>query len=142
MPNAQDSHAGLDAVIDEQLRVLGQLNASLLDEHAAIAARDVETLNRRSQEKLTALRSLSELEERRRSLAGDSGSAHRADELRRLTEQCRAQNGANEALLRAERRFVEGLLSILRSGTLASNTYDRSADLARSGARRLPLASA
>jgi len=144
MTHSTEVESGLDAVIDQQLAVLHELNTTLLAEHAAIAARDIEALNARGQDKLAALTRLSTLETRRREFAGESDSAggHRFDEIRQLTEQCRRQNGTNDALLRAERRFVDGLLSILRSGTLAGNTYDAGAGLSQAPSRRLPLASA
>lgn len=144
MIDQHNSEPGLDAVIDEQVRLLDQLNTTLLEEHAAIAARDVDLLTRRGEEKLVAIRTLSELEARRREFVGETevDGNHRFVEIRRLTEKCRVQNSANDALLRAERRFVDGLLSILRSGTLATSTYDKGADLSQSVTRRLPLASA
>ena len=137
------------AILDEEIRLLRQLALTLTAESDAITARDIEALRSNGQAKLGAVEALGSLEQQRRPLQ-ESRSQHETErereklaELRRLTRQCNEQNSANEALLRAERRFVDSLLKLLRGGSQSpSDVYGADAAMTTPGIRRLPLASA
>jgi flagellar biosynthesis/type III secretory pathway chaperone len=137
------------ALLDQEMRLLEQLNSTLTAERDAIIKRDIDALTTNSEAKLRAIESLTLLEERRKTLGADRTAPEtereqaRVGELKALTRTCSELNGANEALLRAERRFVNSLLSLLRGGaTGSSDVYGADAALATPSVKRLPLASA
>jgi flagellar biosynthesis/type III secretory pathway chaperone len=137
------------ALLDDEILLLEQLNATLAAERDAITKREIDALTTHGEAKLAAIGTLTALEERRKALGASRATPEtareqtRVDELKRLTRICSEMNGANEALLRAERRFVDSLLNLLRGGTArSSDVYGADAALSKPGLKRLPLASA
>lgn len=137
------------SILASEILLLEQLNATLAAEKDAISARDIESLRSNGEAKRQAIESISLLEQRRRELTAARSIPEtereqaRVGDVRRLTRLCSEQNSGNDALLRAERRFVDSLLNLLRGGSRASSdVYGADAELSKTAVKRLPLASA
>lgn len=153
--HAQGKQHTLLAVLNGELQCSEQLLACLDTERTALTARDMETLEKTTAEKLQLSRKLEQLEQQRTALVTEMGfssdvdslhacfdSLPQASMLNRLwrgilanLEACRNGNLANGGILEASRQHVEQALGILRGQTGAPALYSQagntSADLGR-----------
>jgi len=142
MHNEGNQHP-LETTLTQEVECTRQLLDCLEAERTALIARDMDTLEVTTRDKLDCSRKLEELEARRESLVQSLGFGNTPDSVRqcfkslpcagqllRLWQQildnieaCKAGNLANGGILESSRRHVEQALSILRGQTGAPAVY-------------------
>lgn len=138
---------GLLEVLDAELLALQAVLHALEDERKALERRDAEALARVSERKSAAVVEAAGLKSQREAdpeyarymqaltEVPPAAVRHRLDALRTLAARCQQANEDNGRLIQGQRRRVEATLNLLRSGSAAPESYDRSG-AASYGARK------
>jgi len=145
----------LETVLSQEVECTGRLLACLDTERSALAKRDLDILEKTTDDKLRLTRQLEQLEQQREARLGELGFAGDADSQQRCfdslpcgaglarlwqeilanTRACKAGNLGNGGVLEASRQHVEQALGILRGQSGAPSLYDTrggtAADLGR-----------
>jgi flagella synthesis protein FlgN len=151
VPRDALSDRDLAGLLDEQIEAMQAMRAALEAERAALAARDGEALLTAVSRKSGIVAEVDRLESQRREVlarsgaatvrtgrafSADAGLSRRWHQVLALTQQCRALNEANGQMIRAQRRRVDGVLSVLRGQGPAPAEYGRRGEQRLSSARR------
>jgi flagellar biosynthesis/type III secretory pathway chaperone len=141
MHASNDTARSARAILDLDTRAIGHLRELLLEEQAALGARDADRLGSAVQRKLECLMQLERNAQERRELLRRSGSgdwnrliATLSPELREAWEQLRVQlrdvadlTEVNEKIVNRTRHSTTRLLALLRGRTEEPDgVYDRS----------------
>jgi flagellar biosynthesis/type III secretory pathway chaperone len=140
----------LEEVLAKEVECTGRLLGCLETERSALTRRDLQALEKTTEEKIQYTRSLEQLDQRRQKLLSELGftansegvqqcidSLPGAETLQRLWQQvltnveaCQNGNLTNGGILESGRQHVEQALRILRGQSAVPSLYDPNGDTA------------
>jgi len=127
-----DARQRLEVVLDRELGVAQQLNATLDAERAALTGTSSEAVIARAAEKIALFGDIERLERERRALCADAGIELPRDgggldgvsarwrSLLEVMSQCHAINEINGYIINVRRNQVGQLIDVLRGGSPAT----------------------
>ncbi|MEA2078455.1 MAG: flagellar protein FlgN [Pseudomonadota bacterium] len=147
---AERTQQSLEDALTREVQCTERLLACLEAERSALTQRDLQTLEKTTQDKIQHTQLLEQLDQQRQKLVSELGfatdaeglrhcfnSLPRADTLKHLWQQilsnieaCQTGNLTNGGILEAGRQHIEDALRILRGQSATPSLYDPNGDTA------------